>query len=387
LARLQTPVTVAPKYFASCTAALPTPGSYDWQTARTWASLRAATPLATDDGMNFLRLGRSTPFAFKYWEIGNENYGSWESDLQSPKQGAATYATRAANYLQLMRAVDPTIKIGVVVETGNQYGNWTNIVLGTLAGLNARPDFVIYHRYDGAPGQENDATLLQAAATWPNDASDLRTQITTAFGHAIGDGIEIVVTENNSVYSNTGKQTVSLVNGLYLADSLATVMQTEIRGLFWWDIRNGTDFANNLSTSLYGWRNWGDYGILSSQATNGPASNYDTYPTYYAFKLLSYFVRAGDGIVSASSSNSLLDVFAAHRADGSYALLVLNKDPSNDINGSFTLSGVNITLGLPIIRTSVDHGTAFDIAGKGIASETSLIEAIEYAERLAAARS
>ena len=48
------------------------------------------------------------------------------------------------------------------------------------------------------------------------------------------------------------------------------------------------------------------------------------------------------------------------------------------------LSGVNITLGLPIIRTSVDHGTAFDIAGKGIANEHSLIEAIDYAERLAA---
>jgi 4-phospho-D-threonate 3-dehydrogenase / 4-phospho-D-erythronate 3-dehydrogenase len=47
------------------------------------------------------------------------------------------------------------------------------------------------------------------------------------------------------------------------------------------------------------------------------------------------------------------------------------------------LSGVNITLGLPIIRTSVDHGTAFDIAGKGIANEQSLVEAIEYAERLA----
>jgi len=47
------------------------------------------------------------------------------------------------------------------------------------------------------------------------------------------------------------------------------------------------------------------------------------------------------------------------------------------------LSGVNITLGLPIIRTSVDHGTAFDIAGKGIANEQSLVEAIEYAELLA----
>ena len=43
------------------------------------------------------------------------------------------------------------------------------------------------------------------------------------------------------------------------------------------------------------------------------------------------------------------------------------------------LSGVNITLGLPVIRTSVDHGTAFDIAGRGIASEQSLVDAIEYA--------
>ncbi len=51
------------------------------------------------------------------------------------------------------------------------------------------------------------------------------------------------------------------------------------------------------------------------------------------------------------------------------------------------LSGVNVTLGLPIIRTSVDHGTAFDIAGKGIANEESLIEAIDFAVRLASGRS
>ena len=48
-----------------------------------------------------------------------------------------------------------------------------------------------------------------------------------------------------------------------------------------------------------------------------------------------------------------------------------------------TVSGVNITLGLPIIRTSVDHGTAFDQAGKGTASEASLLNAIEYAALLA----
>jgi 4-hydroxythreonine-4-phosphate dehydrogenase len=44
---------------------------------------------------------------------------------------------------------------------------------------------------------------------------------------------------------------------------------------------------------------------------------------------------------------------------------------------------VNVTLGLPIIRTSVDHGTAFDIAGRGIADASSLVEAITLAARLA----
>ncbi len=48
--------------------------------------------------------------------------------------------------------------------------------------------------------------------------------------------------------------------------------------------------------------------------------------------------------------------------------------------------GVNVTLGLPFIRTSPDHGTAFDIAGKGVADPTSLIAALRMAAKMAAAR-
>jgi len=48
--------------------------------------------------------------------------------------------------------------------------------------------------------------------------------------------------------------------------------------------------------------------------------------------------------------------------------------------------GVNVTLGLPFIRTSPDHGTAFDIAGKGLANPTSMIEAIRLAHRMAQSR-
>jgi len=49
-------------------------------------------------------------------------------------------------------------------------------------------------------------------------------------------------------------------------------------------------------------------------------------------------------------------------------------------------AGVNTTLGLPFIRTSPDHGTAFDIAGKGVADATSLIEAIKQARDMARKR-
>ena len=51
------------------------------------------------------------------------------------------------------------------------------------------------------------------------------------------------------------------------------------------------------------------------------------------------------------------------------------------------VAGVNVTLGLPIIRTSVDHGTGFGHAGQGYANELSLVNAIDYAIRFAAYRS
>ena len=52
---------------------------------------------------------------FKYWEIGNENYGNWEHDQNSPPHDPVTYAWRAKEFFSQMKAADPTIKVGVVV--------------------------------------------------------------------------------------------------------------------------------------------------------------------------------------------------------------------------------------------------------------------------------
>jgi len=76
-------------------------------------------------------------------------------------------------------------------------------------------------------------------------------------------------------------------------------------------------------------------------------------------------------------------VVAMYHDQGHIPLKVTGFVFNQKLNKWDAVEGVNITLGLPIIRTSVDHGTAFDQAGTGTASEVSLINAIDYAIRFA----
>lgn len=78
------------------------------------------------------------------------------------------------------------------------------------------------------------------------------------------------------------------------------------------------------------------------------------------------------------------DVLFPRAAKGVYAFVIaLYHDQGHIVFKTLYFDeGVNVTVGLPIIRTSVDHGTAFDIAGQGIASEASLVEAIRLAAQL-----
>jgi 4-hydroxythreonine-4-phosphate dehydrogenase len=75
--------------------------------------------------------------------------------------------------------------------------------------------------------------------------------------------------------------------------------------------------------------------------------------------------------------------FLAGRGDYDMVVAMYHDQGHGPIKVLGLESGVNITVGLPVIRTSVDHGTAFDIAGKGIADERSLIEALRQAVELA----
>jgi len=294
---------------------------------------------------------------YKYWEIGNECYGLWETDTNAFDHDPYTYAVRAADYLAQMKAADPTIKIGVVAvpgedsfhnsfndlhpalnpRTGQTHAGWTPILLTTLKSLGVTPDFLIHHVYpeytdsaNPAGSSDNDLTLLQAAGNWAGDAASLRQQISDYFG-AGGASIELVVTENNADSGAQGRQSTSLVNGLYYADSLGRLLQTEFKGFIWWDFRNGTDTGGFFDPAIYGWRSYGDLGMVNGVSTR--------HPTFYAAKLMQWFARPGEKILNVTSDYTWLSAYAARRANGSLALLVLNKSLVTNLNAQINLTG------------------------------------------------
>lgn len=311
-------------------------------------------------------------YGFKYWEIGNENYGSWETDNNNLPHDPYTYANRFAQYYSQMKATDPTIKIGAVAvpgedsyanynnhpavnpRTGQTHNGWTPVMLTTLKSLGVTPDFLIHHRYPQNPGGENDQLLLLSSSSWASDAADLRRQLSDYLGTA-GSGVELTCTENNSVSSGPGKQTTSLVSGLFLADSLGELLQTEFNALMWWDLRNGKDTGNNNSSSLYGWRLYGDYGIMDSVVPPAPS---DLYPTYYVGKMLQYFARPGDQVVSANSDYVGFAAYAVKRTNGVLSLLFINKHPSSNVVANITVSGYSPSSSAVLYSYGIPQDTA-----------------------------
>lgn len=345
----------------------------DWKTAGYWASLRAATPLAVNDGLNFLRINHPTSLGVKYWEIGNEVFGFWETDQNTRAHDPVVYAKQAQSYISLMKAVDPTVKVGVVSLTDeDSYANysdesvlnpvthiahngWSAVLLSTLNSLGVLPDFVIIHQYNENPWSESDGYLLQSGA-WASMAASTRLMLNDYLGAAASQ-VEIQCTEHNSVSSSPGKQSVSVVASLFAADSVGQILQTEFNSLCWWTFGlDGGAPGNNNNGLLYGWRNYGAYGVARTST--------DRYPTYYAWKLLAKFVKPGDTVVPATTSFSPLSIYAAHRADGTLALLVINKR-NNKVGGAISLTGFTPKATATLYSYGVTQDSAAKSGGTG----------------------
>jgi Ricin-type beta-trefoil lectin domain-like len=282
-------------------------------------------------------------YGIKYWEIGNEIYGNgwdgngWETDNHD--HSPATYGSNVVAYTKAMKAVDSSIKVGVVltIPTTGTDAAWNPTVLAKAC---SSIDFIIIHWYPEAPGSESDASLLNDPSQIATMTSQARSQINQYCGsHA--SAVQIMITESNSVYGNPGKQMLSIVNALFLADDYMTWLENGVANVDWWDLHNGA-YAGNVSSSLAGNAKFGDYGVLSSAscANNAcePAVN-TPFSSYFGLQMLSKLGGPGDTMVSSSSNQGMVAVHAVKQSNGKLAVLLVNKDSRNSHSVALALSG------------------------------------------------
>jgi alpha-L-arabinofuranosidase len=292
-------------------------------------------------------------YGITHWEIGNEVYGNgtysskWEADLHATK-GPVTYANNVLQYVNFMKGVDSSIKVGVALtipvdtraDSGErQMADWNKTILSIACSQIDFVDIHWYPRWHEGDSSDPDAMILARTSQIPGIMSGLRLQISQYCGtHA--KAVQIFVGETNT--GNSGKQRVSLVNALFLADSYMTWLENGASNVSWWDLHNGIEINGDNNSPLYGTANYGDQGILANgTCTEGvcePATN-TPFPPYYGMQMLTHLGVPGDQIVSAASQQRLVAAHAVKQTNGNLALLLINKDPSRSYTLTMSLSG------------------------------------------------
>jgi 4-hydroxythreonine-4-phosphate dehydrogenase len=123
----------------------------------------------------------------------------------------------------------------------------------------------------------------------------------------------------------------------------------------------------------------GDSGLF------GTEDDLEILPAVEELKKLGYDVEGPvppDTMFAKAATGYYGGVVAMYHDQGHIPFKLTGFKWNSEKNQMDSVKGVNITMGLPIIRTSVDHGTAFEIAGKGIASADAMVLAIESAVQL-----
>jgi hypothetical protein len=270
--------------------------------------------------------------------VGNEEYGSWEVDHHSSPHNGATYAAAVAGtsgYYALIKAASPHTLVGVSVEPG--YAPWDQDVMSA-----APYDFVEYHYYPETPGEETDTYIVQQAAQeLTRNINTIKSEL-AKWGTAV---TPIYVGEIGGPYSNPGKQSWSITQGLYAGQVLGEMMNAGVSRLTWWiGFGNCNGQAGNDSSALYGWQAFGAYNVFSdgpADTTCPDAGAIGTLsPTARAFQLFSNVAIRGESVLTATVAGDTTDVRAyAATNPGGTALVLFNLNETTPQAVGVTLTG------------------------------------------------
>ena len=346
----------------------------NWNTVAYWAMLRSQAPLATDDGLNFLRANHPQPYGFKDFELGNEIYffgwtgaptiPTYDVTPGSPymvfyQQQAAQYVAFAQSLTSLTSQFYPALSLGFDVGDPIEFDpQWNSQILQQAVAQAVAPGFLSDHFYvyDGTIQTVPDAQLLEQTVSDPTSvdsdqsnsprnfaqrASDYRSLLQTELGSA-ANNVSLLTCEFNSDAAASNKQSTSLVHGLFYADAIGAALQTDYASLITWNLRNAyTDMPD--TSAYYGWRTGGDNGLLGGYSPTSVARTangyYIPYPSYFAESLAAKMIAPGDTVVTANCDSIDLSIYAITQNNGDLDLLIINKSPINDVNETFNIAG------------------------------------------------
>lgn len=336
----------------------------DWHTAGYWATIRGQAPLATDDGMNFLRIQHPSPFGFKLWQVGDEVYNNGyygadhagNPDLHgpaptgpkdlgklkgNPKLSPAAYAENFKKFVQAMKAVDPTIQIGAALTVppdpdlrNRKYWDstgehpdpapWANVLWGVewnkgvLKGACASLDFVTLDWTLGPLLPPDYKTLNESdlLASTKSNFSIVINSMLADYGTYCPPGHLPKLSFAPAGISTWIKAGRPEVKALWVADTYAMLIESGSSNTEWIEM-------------------YGDSMLSADRKTAGPA--------YYGLQMLHTIVHSpGDALVDTQSNSQMLGAHAARRRDGFVGLMLINKDPQNAVTVTVTFKNGSV---------------------------------------------
>ncbi len=337
----------------------------NWQDVDYWASLRSSNPLPVDDGYNFLRINRLNPVGIKYWEVGNECFGTgyygggngYALNYNVPYDGTnragnpalspARYGQDVNAYVAAIKTVDPTVKVGAVLSTppddyswdGYNGQHWNDQVLAQCAN---NIDFGIVHWYPSGnnnSGTDNGSILAMPRIKIPQMLNGSTSSVDTGANAGLRDlfytyrtdhgvNTQIFVTETDGAGTN------ERADGLFAADMYATFLENGVTNVDWLELHSGS-FLSDSNTPNF---------------------------AYFGIQSVSKMEKPGDDIVAASSDDNGIRAHAALQADGTVAVMIINTNTSGNATVNVSITGDTLTA----------NGTRFSTNGDSTLSPSSV---------------
>src|SRR5215472_13063059 len=261
------------------------------------------------------------------WEIGNEEYGSWETDNHASPHTASSYASNALTYMQDMKAANPNAQIcydyamdGNLAPGAGVSGfqSWNDTILGAdAADINCAD--VHWYPINGTP-TESVQSIMELIDNIPPAAAEVHTALSTYDPSAY-----FVVGETNmSQTANTWNE--QPVGALFAAANALEWLSFGARSVDWWDVHNyGSTTA--------------DFGMFSSGSNDEPAVN-TPYPPYYGYLLASKLAVKGAKVGTLAVATPDIYGYYANLPGGGYGVMLANANPSTGYTLSTSSLGI-----------------------------------------------